>query len=83
MLEKCRTGEILLNYKTYILYKLYNYKHWGKRGFAESGIRAPGGRVTGGDPPGGRRGWIPTTVSPQGGVGPKMRHLVLYKLAGF
>ena len=82
MLKKCRTGEILLNYRIYIKYKLYNYKHRGKRGFAASGTRAPGGRVRGG-PPGGRRGWISTTVSPQGGVGPKMRHLVLYKLAGF
>ena len=50
----------------------------GGRG-ARGGAR--GGRAGGaGDPPGGRRGWISTTVSPQGGVGPKMRHLVLYKL---
>ena len=27
--------------------------------------------------------WCPTTVPPEGGLGPKMRHLVLYKLAGF
>ena len=45
------------------------------------GVRFSGGRSGG---RGGQAGeWCPTTVPPEGGLGPKMRHLVLYKLAGF
>ena len=40
-------------------------------------------RGTPGGSPGPSGGVVSTTVPPEGGVGPKKRHLVLYKLAGF
>jgi hypothetical protein len=42
-----------------------------------------GGRFGGVPPKWPAGGVVSTTVPPQGGVGPKKRHLVLYKLAGF
>ena len=41
------------------------------------------GRVLGGGPPGPSGGALCALVPPRGGWGPKKRHLVLYKLAGF
>ena len=49
----------------------------GGRESAESRGAAPGGR---GRPPG---SGVPPRCPRRGGLGPKMRHLVLYKLAGF
>jgi hypothetical protein len=49
----------------------------GLQGPAESRGAAPGGR---GRPPG---SGVPPRCPRRGGLGPKMRHLVLYKLAGF
>ena len=49
----------------------------GPGGSVFAGGAAPGGR---GRPPG---SGVPPRCPRRGGLGPKMRHLVLYKLAGF
>ena len=78
-----RRNPVKLYKNIYLYIFIYNYKHWGKRGFAASGMRAPGGRVPGGPPRVAAGGGFPPRCPRRGGVGPKMRHLVLYKLAGF
>jgi hypothetical protein len=66
----------------YLLWKnvtgeILSHHHGGLQGPAESRGAAPGGR---GRPPG---SGVPPRCPRRGGLGPKMRHLVLYKLAGF
>ena len=56
------------------------YRRSGSEECAGTGV---GGRFWGGPPKRPVGGVVSTTVPPEGGVGPKKRHLVLYKLAGF